>query len=159
MKGFLKMKSKLINFTAVLFACGALAQDANQMSYINLLPPSNSTNATVTGTGVDVTGYKGNATFVVQTGTASATNNLLTVTLQTSAAISSGYVTITNVSATAGVLTQFAGVSGVASSVNVQTFPCSLARCLKYVRVVYTQSLADNSVPVNVVLVAPMKKN
>ena len=149
---------KFIMIMGLLVGACAFAQDANQMSYLNLLPPSSSTNATVTGTGMDVTGYKGNATFVIQTGTCSATDNLVTVTIQTSASISSGYTTLTNINATAGVFTEFAAAA-TSETVNVQTFPCSLARCQKYVRAIYTQSLADNFVPVNVLLVAPMKKN
>jgi hypothetical protein len=149
---------KFIMLASILVGVYAMAQDANQMHYLSVLPPSSSTNAIVTGTGVDVSGYKGNAAFVVYTGTCSATNNLLTVTLQTSAAISSGYTTLTNISATAGVFTEFAAAT-TSETVNVQTFPCSLARCSKYVRAIYTQSLAENFVPVSVVLVAPMKKN
>ena len=138
--------------------CVSFGADANLMKYVNLLPPNVSTNLTVTGTTTDIAAYKGNACLVVQTATASATNNLLTLTLQHSSASNfENPTTVTNLTGTAGVITQFAAVTGVASTINIQYFPIDTARLKKYVRVIYTTTLADHYIPVSAVLVCPMK--
>ena len=151
------MKSKLINLTAVLFACGAMAGDANQMKYVSLLPANLSTNLAVTGATIDYAGYKGNACLVVHTGTASATNNLLTVTLQHSS--NSNFSPASTVTNTAGVacVVSVPVVDATSESLKVTTLSIDSARLKKYVRVIYTTTLADNYVPVSAMLVAPMK--
>lgn len=152
------MRKGFIGLLATVLACGAIAADANLMKYINLLPPNCSTNLSVTGDTTDIAAYKGNACLVVQTGTASATNNTLTLTLQHSSASNfANPATVTNLTGTAGVITEFASDAGVSSTVNIQYFPIDTARLKKYVRVIYTTTLADNYIPVSAVLVAPMK--
>jgi hypothetical protein len=149
-----KINSILIS---LMFTAGVYASDANLMKYVNLLPPNSSTNLSITGTTTDIAGYKGNACLVVQTGTASATNNAITVTLQHSTAANfANPNTVTNLAGTAGVLTE-AAVDATSESVNIQYFPIDMARLRKYVRVIVTTTLADHSIPVSAVLVAPMK--
>lgn len=157
-KGFLKMKKITCLMVSIMVSASAYCADANNMKYINLLPANASTNLSVTGTTTDVSGYKGNASLVVSTGTASATNNTLTLTLQHSTASNfANPTTVTNLAGTAGVITEVAEVGGVATTVNIQTYPIDTARLHKYVRVIYTTTLADNYIPVSAVLVAPMK--
>ena len=152
------MKSKLISLMASVFACGTMAQDANLMKYVQLLPPNVSTNLSVTGTTTDIANYKGNATLVVETGNASATNNTITVTLQHSTASNfANPTTVTNLAGTAGVITEFADVGGVSTSANLQTFAIDTARLHKYIRVIFTTTLADNYIPVSAMLVCPQK--
>lgn len=149
---------KFIVLLFALMACVSMAQDANLMKYVNLLPPNASTNLSVTGDTTDIANYKGNACLVVHTGTASATNNTITVTLQHSSASNfASPTTVTNLAGTAGVLTEFASDAGVSSTVNIQYFAIDTARLKKYVRVIYTTTLANNYIPVSAVLVAPMK--
>jgi len=110
-----------------------------------------SADQTITGTGVDVAVYKGNATFLVACGgalneSASYTN---TVTIQHSTALGSGYTTVTNLAGTDGVLS-LVGATG-----SVQEFACDLGRLHKYVRAVSVQQNDVGSV--GVTLVAPMK--
>ena len=106
---------------------------------------------TITGTGVDVSQYKGNATIVTTLGgavneTATYTN---TVTIQHSTALDSGYTTLTNLAGTAGT-ESLVGATG-----SVETFAIDLARAHKYIRAV---SVQQNDVGgVGVTLVAPMK--
>lgn len=106
---------------------------------------------TITGTGVDVSVYKGNATIVTAMGGAvnEASTYTNTVTIQHSASLGSGYTTLTNLAGTAGTETV------VGSTGEVDTFPIDLSRCHKYLRAV---SVQENDVgSVGVYLVAPMK--
>jgi hypothetical protein len=157
MKGFLKMKSKLISLMASVMACGVMAQDANLMKYVSLLPANLSTNLAVTGATIDYASYKGNACLVVQTGTASATNNLLTLTLQHSPNSNfSPASTVTNTAGVACVVT-VPVVDATSESLKVTTLSIDSARLKKYVRVIFTTTLADHYIPVSAMLVAPMK--
>jgi len=149
---------KFIMIMAVMAGCVSFGADANLMKYVSILPPNASTNLTVTGATIDIAAYKGNATLIVNTGSASATNNLITVTFQHSIASNfANPATITNLTGTAAVFTEFADDTGVASSASLQTYPIDLARCKRYVRAIFTTTLADNYIPVSVSLVAPMK--
>ena len=151
------MKSKLISFMTVVFACGAMAADANQMKYVQMLPPNVSTNLSVTGGTIDIAGYKGNAALVVETATSSAMTNTITVTLQHSTASNfANPTTVTNLAGTAGVITETCGAT-VADTINLQTYPIDTARLHRYIRVIYTTTQADAYIPVSAMLVAPMK--
>lgn len=151
------MKTKLISLMASVLACGVMAQDANQMKYVQLLPANCSTNLSVTGSIIDIAGYKGNATLVVNTGASSGMTNTITVTLQHSTAANfANPNTVTNLAGTAGVLTETCGAT-VADTENLQTFAIDTARLRKYIRVIYTTTLAENYIPVSAMLVAPMK--
>jgi len=132
------------------------AGDANQMHYV-YLGTSQNTNATTTGTAVDISAYKGNGTFVFSRGDSTVTNQAVTVTIQHSAVLNfATYATVTNISGTAGVMTFGTGTS-VSSGSGVLTFPCDTGRLRKYVRAVYAQSVPDESAPVSVLFVAPFK--
>jgi hypothetical protein len=151
------MKRYLVTIGFIGLCAGVFAADANLMKYVQVLAPSSSTNASVTGSAVDISAYKGNACFVVNTGTASATNMTVVITLEHSAAenFATAY-TITNLAGTVGTVSVFNNLTA-ASSVAQNTYPIDLGRLKKYVRAKYTQSLADHSVPVSVTLVAPSK--
>ncbi len=141
----MKIVITLLIMAALLPLC-SLAIDANQLHYVEILPVQS---AAATGSAVDVSAYKGNATFLVAHGAeSSATNYLQTVTLQHAAA--SSYSTITNLAASAGVST----LSGT-NAAKVVEFACDLGRLHKNVRAVVTQANATNAV--GVILVAPMK--
>lgn len=140
-----------------LLALGVFAGDANQMKYVSIVPPNSSTNLTVTGATIDIAAYKGNCTLVVYCGTASATNNVLTATLQHSAASNfANPSTVTNINGTAGVITVSCLESTTPSAV-VSTFSIDSNRLKKYVRVVLTTTLADNYIPAAAMFIAPMK--
>lgn len=148
---------KIMFLMVTLLACASFGADANLMKYVNLLPANASTNLSVTGATTDIAGYKGNAALVVSTGTASATNNAITLTLQHSTASNfANPTTVTNLMGTAGVITE-ASVDATSESANIQTFSIDMARLHRYVRVIFTTTLADNYIPVSAVLVAPMK--
>lgn len=150
------MKKYLVLF-AIMATFVSLAQDANLMKYVQLLPPNCSTNLSVTGDTTDIAAYKGNACLVVETGTASAMTNTITVTLQHSTASNfASPTTVTNLAGTAGVLTESC-TTNTAHSINIQTFPIDTARLHKYVRVIYTTTQADGYIPVSATLVCPMK--
>jgi hypothetical protein len=151
------MKRYIFIMAALATACMVQARDANQMKYVSILPSITTTNASTTGGIIDIAAYKGNATLVVLTGTASATNNTRTVTLQHSTAANfASPATVTNILGNAAVVTAPA-LTATTQSAIVQTYPIDLGRLRRYVRVVTTQTLADQSIPVGVVLVAPMK--
>lgn len=138
-------------------AVGAVAQDANRMNYVSILPPTSTTNQTITGSTIDIAAYKGNATLVVYGGTASETNNYMTVTLQHSTASNfASPSTVTNINGTAAVIT-VAAVDAAAESSGVQTYSIDLSRLHRYVRVTGSRTLADHYIPLSAVLVAPMK--
>lgn len=138
-------------------AVGAVAQDANQMSYVSLVPPTSTTNQSVTGTSFDLAAYKGNATIVLVTSTASETNNYLTATVQHSTTTNfAASATVTNISGTAGVLTANA-VDAAGESLKLSTFSIDTARLHRYVRVNLSRTLPDHYIPASVLFVAPMK--
>jgi len=148
---------KIIAITLAMLAYVSFGADANQMKYVSILPAITTTNAATTGATIDIAGYKGNATLVVYGGTASATNNTLTVTFQHSTANNfANPNTVTNLAGTAGVIT-LPVVDATSESAIVKTFAIDTARLRRYVRVTVSQTLADNSIPVSVMMVAPMK--
>lgn len=131
--------------------------DANRMFYVTLLPPSDSTNATTTGSIFDLSAYKGNGTFIASVGAATASNQITTVTIthSTNAAFSTS-ATVTNINDVAGVMANTAGLT-TTNGVLTSQFACDTGRLHRYVRAVVTQSLADQSAPVSVMFVAPFK--
>ena len=140
-----------------LVGVSAFGRDANQMKYVRLLEPTYSTNATVTGSAVDISTYKGNACVVFMSGTASATNQNITFTLQHST--DSGFSspeTVTNINASAGVATVTGG-DATTNTIVTSTYSIDTARLHKYLRVVRVQSLANQVAPCSVLFVAPMK--
>jgi hypothetical protein len=161
------MKKVLIAVLAVALPLAGFATDANQMKYVEIKGSLITADATETGTGVDVSAYKGNAAFIVQGGTPAThtTNYKAVVTLQTSASLSSGYQTITNTAGVAGVITFEAASSGtLASTGSTQTYSYDLSRQKKYIRAVVARThklggalTVGESAPVGVILVAPMK--
>jgi len=140
---------------AVMFACVVAGvvyagNDANLMHYVGLL----STKAgAATGSAVDVSQYKGNATFVVAWGVGTDTNHTGSVTIQHCATSGGTYTTVTNLAGTAGVMTTAGAVAN-----EVDTFACDLGRLHKYVKAVHAaEGSATNGVAV--MMVAPMKSN
>lgn len=123
-----------------------VAGDSNAMLGASCLvyDAARSAAQSITGTGVDVSAYKGGGAFVVQCGGAvnESTNYTATVTLQHSASLASGYTTITNVAGTAGVLT-LTGTTG-----SVQEYAVDMAGLHKYVRAVVSQTNDVGSVGV-----------
>lgn len=134
---------------AVLLPCAAFASDANLMKYVQLLSPAAS--AATTSTAVNVSSYKGNASFVVSFGPATEAVTS-TVTLVHSATSTGTYVTVTNIADTALVATQ----TGPTTSA-VQTVAIDLARVHPFVKVIVAQATTNQIPPVSAVLVAPMK--
>lgn len=151
------MKKLLLTIGAIFTTCALFAADANQMFYVTLLPPSSSTATNTTGEIFDLSAYKGNGTFIASVGTASAPNQMTTVTIthSTDAAFSTS-ATVTNLQGVAGVMANTVGAT-TTNGVLTSQFACDTARLHKYVRAVVTQSLADESAPVSVLFVAPMK--
>jgi hypothetical protein len=142
---------------SIMLSAGVYAADANQMKYVQMLPPNVSTNLSVTGDTIDIANYKGNAALVVETATSSAMTNTITVTLQHSTASNfANPTTVTNLAGTAGVLTETC-TTNTADTVNIQTYPIDTARLHKYIRVIYTTTMADAYIPVSALFVAPMK--
>ena len=106
------MKKLLLTIGAIFTTCALFAADANQMFYVTLLPPSSSTNTTTTGDIFDLSAYKGNGTFIASVGTASASNQMTTVTIthSTNSAFSTS-ATVTNLQAVAGVMANTVGTT------------------------------------------------
>jgi len=133
---------------AALLPALSFAQDANRMKYIELLAPVAA--AASSNTAVDISDYKGNATFVVQFGPATEAESVSSVTLKHSATAGGAYVTATNIDGTACTFSQ----TGPATTA-VQTVAIDLARLHPYVRAYTTHTTQTN--PVSAILVAPMK--
>ena len=125
------------------------ARDPRQAFYVNLLPSDKVAGpTTVTGSANDTAAYKGNALFLVNIGGggAACTN----VTTLTHCATSGGsYLTMTNTSAVAGVLTNNSVTNALSS------YSCDLARLEKYIKATYTTT--GTNCAVSVIMVAPMK--
>ena len=141
---------KNITIMIVAMACLAsvvTAQDANLMNYVQIYAPG--TSLALTSSAVDVSDYKGNATFAAQFGpyTQAATG---TVTFVHSTTSGGTYTTITNQAGTAMVITQI----GPATN-DIQTLDCDLARLHIYVKAIVTQAGDTNAI--SAFMVAPMK--
>ena len=139
---------KLITF-AMLTACAvAFAQDANRMSYVQLINPV--VDDALDGPAVDISKYKGNAAFLAEWATNIETGHVASVTLQTSAAISSGWHTVTNINAEA--------VKVAKTGAYTNTAPDRVLiysnRLKKYVRAVVAQTGSTNAV--SAMIVFPM---
>lgn len=125
----------------------ALATDANLMKYLTLLGTSS---ASETGSAVDVSAYKGNATIVINWATGSEATYTGTVTIAHCATSGGTYSTITNLAGVAAVKT----CTGIKTN-QLDTYAVDLGALHKYVKVTAAHVNATNAV--GVVLVAPMK--
>jgi hypothetical protein len=107
---------------------------------------------TITGSGVDISAYKGNATIVCAMGgalnEAAGYTNTVTIQMGTNAAFSTP-ITVTNLAGTAAIET-VVGATG-----EVDTYPIDLSRLHQYIRAVSVQQNDVGSV--GVTLVAPQK--
>jgi len=142
-----KMLTAMIVFS--LAVCMVYASDANKMHYVGLLQVDNA--ASETGPAVDVSAYKGNATFVAAWGKSAVAGYTGTVTVTHCATSGGSYTTVTNLAGTAGTMTK----TGVTTN-EVDEFACDLARLHKYVKVSLAAQ-ANETNGVSVILVAPMK--
>ena len=134
---------------AMILAAGiAAAQDANQMHYLTLVPPSDT--ASITGAGVDVSAYKGNARLLADFETNTATGYVATVTFAHSAN-NPDYATITNTAGAACVITK----SGAFTNSVPDGLSIDSRRLKKYVRAVVAQTGETNAVSAWIVF--PMK--
>ena len=134
---------------AMILAAGiAAAQDANQMHYLTLVPPSDT--AAITGAGVDVSAYKGNARLLADFGANTATGYVATVTFAHSAN-NSDFSTITNTAGAACVITK----SGAFTNSVPDGLAIDSRRLKKYVRAVVAQTGETNAV--SALIVFPMR--
>lgn len=143
------MKKIAILALALVAAQLAFGQsDANQMKYVQILAPTAS--LSTTGSAVNVSAYKGNATLAVQMSPyiAAAT---CTVTIAHASATTGTWYTVTNTAGTAATFSQV----GPATTA-VQTVSIDMARLKPYVRAVVLQSGEDTN-SVSALLIAPMK--
>jgi len=142
---------KKIAILALALVAAQLAfgqSDANQMKYVQILAPTAS--LSTTGSAVNVSAYKGNATLAVQMSPyiAAAT---CTVTIAHASATTGTWYTVTNTAGTAATFSQV----GPATTA-VQTVSIDMARLKPYVRAVVLQSGEDTN-SVSALLIAPMK--
>ena len=133
---------------AMILAAGiAAAQDANQMHYLTLVPPS----ATAApGAGVDVSAYKGNARLLADFEPNAEAGYVATVTFEHSAN-NTNFVTITNTAGAACVITK----SGAFTNSVPDGLSIDSRRLKKYVRAVVAQTSETNAVSAWIVF--PMK--
>jgi len=131
----------------ILAAGIAGAQDANQMHYLTLVPPSA---AAITGAGVDVSAYKGNARLLADFGPNTETGYSATVTFEHSAN-NTDYATITNTAGAACVIVK----SGAFTNSVPDGLSIDSRRLKKYVRAVVAQTGETNAVSAWIVF--PMK--
>ena len=134
---------------AMILAAGiAAAQDANQMHYLTLVPPSDT--AAITGAGVDVSAYKGNARLLADFETNTEAGYVATVTFEHSAN-NTDYATITNTAGAACVIVK----SGAFTNSVPDGLSIDSRRLKKYVRAVVAQTGETNAV--SALIVFPMK--
>jgi hypothetical protein len=134
---------------AMILAAGiAAAQDANQMHYLTLVPPSDT--AAITGAGVDVSAYKGNARLLADFEANTETGYVATVTFAHSAN-NADFATITNTAGAACVITK----SGAFTNSVPDGLSIDSRRLKKYVRAVVAQTGETNAV--SALIVFPMK--
>ena len=134
---------------AMILAAGiAAAQDANQMHYLTLVPPSDT--AAITGAGVDVSAYKGNARLLADFEANTETGYVATVTFAHSAN-NADFATITNTAGAACVITK----SGAFTNSVPDGLSIDSRRLKKYVRAVVAQTGETNAVSAWIVF--PMK--
>ena len=132
----------------ILAAGIAAAQDANQMHYLTLVPPSDT--AAITGAGVDVSAYKGNARLLADFEPNAEAGYVATVTFEHSAN-NTNFVTITNTAGAACVITK----SGAFTNSVPDGLSIDSRRLKKYVRAVVAQTGETNAVSAWIVF--PMK--
>lgn len=143
---------KKIITLAMLAACAvAVAQDANRMNYVQLINPV--VDDALDGPAVDVSKYKGNAVFLAEWATNTATGHVASVTLQTSAASTSGWHTVTNINAEAVKATK----TGAYTNTAPDRVLIDSNRLKKYVRAVVAQTGSTNAV--SAMIVFPMVSN
>jgi hypothetical protein len=134
---------------AMILAAGiAAAQDANQMHYLTLVPPSDT--AAITGAGVDVSAYKGNARLLADFEANTETGYVATVTFAHSAN-NADFATITNTAGAACVITK----SGAFTNSVPDGLSIDSRRLKKYVRAVVAQTGETNAV--SALIVFPMR--
>ena len=133
---------------AALVPVIGFAQDANRMKYVQLLAPVAA--ASSSNSAVDISSYKGNATFLAQFAPATEAGSVSTVTLKHSATAGGAYVTCTNIDGTACVITQTGPATNAAQTVSID-----LARLHAYVRAYTAHTTQTNAV--SAMLIAPMK--
>ena len=134
---------------AMILAAGiAAAQDANQMHYLTLVPPSDT--AAITNAAVDVSAYKGNARLLADFETNTEAGYVATVTFEHSAN-NTDYATITNTAGAACVITK----SGAFTNSVPDGLSIDSRRLKKYVRAVVAQTGETNAV--SALIVFPMK--
>lgn len=131
----------------ILAAGIAAAQDANQMHYLTLVPPSD---AAITNAAVDVSAYKGNARLLADFEPNTAAGYVATVTFEHSAN-NTNFVTITNTAGAACVITK----SGAFTNSVPDGLSIDSRRLKKYVRAVVAQTGETNAV--SALIVFPMK--
>ena len=136
---------------AMLVTCSAMATDANQMHYVQLVPPKDT--ISVTGSSVDVSAYKGNAILLAEFETSTEAGYTGVVTFATSAT-GSTWNTITNIEGTAAVITKIGGfTNSTPDSISVDS-----GRLSKYIRASVSQPGAETNA-VSAIAVFPMKSN
>ena len=135
---------------AMILAAGIVAaQDANQMHYLTLVPPSRAV-AAITNAAVDVSAYKGNARLLADFEPNAEAGYVATVTFEHSAN-NSNYATITNTAGAACVITK----SGAFTNSVPDGLSIDSRRLKKYVRAVVAQTGETNAV--SALIVFPMK--
>ncbi len=139
---------KIITFAMLAVCAVAFAQDANRMSYVQLINPV--VDDALDGPAVDVSKYKGNAAFLAEWATNTETGHVASVTLQTSAASSSGWYTVTNINAEAVKVSK----SGAYTNAAPDRVLIDSNRLKKYVRAVVAQTGSTNAV--SAMIVFPM---
>jgi hypothetical protein len=140
---------KFLTFTAfALLSIGLFGQDANRLHYVQIYGANAKTEDNA---GVDISAYKGNATFVCSIGEAVGGNMLTNVITLAHSADNISFATITNILGNAGVITSVVGTN----EHTIATYPIDLGRLHKYVRASSVNYQDTNSV--SVILVAPMK--
>lgn len=142
---------KLITFAMLAVCAVTFAQDANRMSYVQLINPV--VDDALDGPAVDVSKYKGNAAFLAEWATNIEAGHVASVTLQTSATSTSGWHTVTNINAEAVKVTK----TGAYTNTAPDRVLIDSNRLKKYVRAVVTQTGSTNAV--SAMIVFPMVSN
>lgn len=143
-----KMNRLITLLAAAMLATGAMAQDANRSHYISLLTPRTGTNG-ITGTGVDVSAYKGNARLLAVFADSTSAAYTGTVTFAHSDD-GTNYVTITNTAGLPCVIT----ATGAFTNTVIPGMSLDSRRLRRYMRATATQT-ASNEVTAAVVF--PMR--
>jgi hypothetical protein len=139
------MRKVYIGLLAALTVSVATAQDANLLKYVTLVNPTAS--ASVTGTGVDVAAYKGNARVLVDFGVVAAVPAYTGIVTIATSVNNSTWRTVTNLAGTVGIITKRGSFTNSAP----EGFAIDAARLSRYLRASIAQYKYTNSVGVKVV--------